>query len=112
LGVWYPVSRVLFDVASMSTGAAIGIAVSRLDEVEGRRARLYAIGAALAVAAPLAVLMGLLGDRATLFGGIIFGVIVASRRRIRFARLAVVGSAALLALNLIAFVREGRALLD
>ena len=112
LGVWYPVSRVLFDVASMSTGAAIGIILPRLGEPEERRARLLALSGALGVAATLALIMGLLGDRATLFGGIIFGMIVASRRRVRFGRLAAVGFVALLALNIITFVRDGAVLGD
>jgi hypothetical protein len=112
LGVWYPVSRVLFDVASMSTGAAIGISLSRISEPENRRGRVLTLGAAMCVATALALIMGLLGDRATLFGGVVFGVIVASRRRVRFGRLALVGSMALLALNIITFMREGTGLLD
>jgi hypothetical protein len=113
LGVWYPVSRVLFDIASMSLGGGIGALVSQVGTSVQRRVDVALLAPAAAIGGVLALTMGILGDRATLLGGITFGLVVATRRRHSVRTLVAVGLPALFLLNVIGWLREGgRSLFD
>jgi hypothetical protein len=112
LGVWYPVSRVFFDVAAMGLGGAVGLLLSQFRESRSRLPYFGLLTAATTLGGLLAITMGLLGDRATLLGGFVFGVVVATRHRVRLTHLVAVGVPAVFALGLIGWLREGRSLFD
>jgi hypothetical protein len=106
LGVWYPVSRVLFDLASTSAGASLGLLFAQRGSGSGRR-RLFLALLAGVCGSMVAVTMSLLGDRATLLGGFTFGLLIAGQRGLRITRLLPVGVIALGLLNVVAILREG-----